>query len=91
MSQNCQTYFNNLAANAARFLKCVGPFWDIVYLSVKTVLQFLYFLRDPSKDRMLEWINIFNINNKKVEEKTMLHPFYNTEGIKVKINAKQFL
>ena len=26
MSQNRQTHFKNLAANAARFLKCVWPF-----------------------------------------------------------------
>ena len=30
MSQNGQTRFNNLAANAARFFKCAGPFWDII-------------------------------------------------------------
>ena len=30
MSQNGQTRFNNLAANAARFFNCVGPFWDII-------------------------------------------------------------
>ena len=34
-SQNCQIRFKNLAANkpanAARFLKCVWPFWDIVH------------------------------------------------------------
>ena len=29
MSQNGQTRFKNLAANAARFLKCAGPFYDI--------------------------------------------------------------
>ena len=26
-----QTHFKNLAANAARFLKCVWPFWDLMY------------------------------------------------------------
>ena len=31
MSQNRQTQFKNLAANAARFLKCVWPFWDIMH------------------------------------------------------------
>ena len=30
MSQNGQTNFKNLAANAARFLKFVSPFWDIM-------------------------------------------------------------
>ena len=29
-------YFKNLAANAARFWKCVWPFWDIMHLRVKT-------------------------------------------------------
>ena len=28
MSQNGKTHFKNLAANAARFLKCVLPFYD---------------------------------------------------------------
>ena len=28
-SQNGQTLFKNLAANAAMFLKFVGPFWDM--------------------------------------------------------------
>ena len=29
MLQNGQTYFKNLAAFAANFLKCVWPFYDI--------------------------------------------------------------
>ena len=29
MSQNDQTHFENLAANAVRFLKCVWPFYKI--------------------------------------------------------------
>ena len=29
MSQNGQTHFKNLAANAVRFLKNVWPFYDI--------------------------------------------------------------
>ena len=37
MSQNGQTHFKNLAANAARFLKIVWPFWDIMYERVKTI------------------------------------------------------
>ena len=28
MSQNGQTHIKNLTAFAARFLKCVWPFWD---------------------------------------------------------------
>ena len=35
MSQNGQTHFKTLAANAARFLKCVWPFWDIMHERVK--------------------------------------------------------
>ena len=35
MYQNEQTHFKNLAAFAARFLKCVRPFWDIIHQSVK--------------------------------------------------------
>ena len=31
MFQNGQTQFQNLAANAARSLKCVLPFWDIMH------------------------------------------------------------
>ena len=38
MSQNEQTHFKSLAANAARMLKCVWPFWDIVHWSVKGIL-----------------------------------------------------
>ena len=34
MSQNGQTHFKNLAAFAARFLKCVWPFWDIMHWRV---------------------------------------------------------
>ena len=29
-SENGQTHFKNLAAFAARFLKCVWPFWDVM-------------------------------------------------------------
>ena len=29
MAENDQTHFKNLAAFAARFLKCVWPFYDI--------------------------------------------------------------
>ena len=36
MSQNGQTHFKNLAAVAARFLKCVWPFWDIMQERVKS-------------------------------------------------------
>ena len=32
MAQNGQAHFKNLAANAARFLKFVWPFWDIMAL-----------------------------------------------------------
>ena len=31
MPQNGQTNFKNPAANAAKFLKFVWPFWDIVH------------------------------------------------------------
>ena len=31
MFQSGQTYFKNLAAFAARFLKCFWPFWDIMH------------------------------------------------------------
>ena len=31
MPQNGQTYFKNLAAFAARFLKYVCPFWDLMH------------------------------------------------------------
>ena len=34
MSQNGQMHFKNLAAFAARFLKCVCPSWDIMYQRV---------------------------------------------------------
>ena len=29
-SQNGQTHFKNLAGNAAKFLKFIWPFWDIM-------------------------------------------------------------
>ena len=35
MSQNGQAQFKNLAAFAARFLKCVWPFWEIMHQRVK--------------------------------------------------------
>ena len=35
MSKNGQTHFKNLAAFAARFLKCVWPFWGISHKRVK--------------------------------------------------------
>ena len=35
MSQNGQTHFKNLAANFARFINCVLPFWDIMHERVK--------------------------------------------------------
>ena len=34
MSHNGQAHFKNLAANAAKFLKCVWLFWDIMNWSV---------------------------------------------------------
>ena len=37
MSQNGQTHFKNLAAFAARFLKRVWPFWNIIHQRVKSV------------------------------------------------------
>ena len=41
MSQNGQAHFKNLAANAARFLECVWPFWDIMYEGVNTFMHML--------------------------------------------------
>ena len=38
MSENGQTHFKNLAANAARLLKCVWPFRDIMHLSFNETL-----------------------------------------------------
>ena len=37
MSQNGQTHFKNLTAFAARFLKCVWPFWDIMHKGAKAL------------------------------------------------------
>ena len=34
MFQNDQTHLKNLAANVARLLKFVWPFWDIMYYRV---------------------------------------------------------
>ena len=39
MSQNGQAHFKNLAANAATFLKCVWPFWDIMNLRFKIICK----------------------------------------------------
>ena len=39
MSQNGQTHFKNLAVNAARFLKCVSPFWGIMHYRVNPITQ----------------------------------------------------
>ena len=36
MSENDQTHFKNLAANAGKFLKYVLSFWDIMYLRAQT-------------------------------------------------------
>ena len=52
MSQNGQTHFKNLAANGARFLKCVWPFWDITHERVKSaviVTECITDQRDTSK------------------------------------------
>ena len=38
-SQNGQVHFKNLAAFAAIFLKCVWPFWDIMCLRIKNLLN----------------------------------------------------
>ena len=35
MSRNGQAQFENLAANASRFLRCVSPFWDVIHERVK--------------------------------------------------------
>ena len=43
MPQNGQTQSKNLAANAASFLKCVWPFWNIMHERVKKI-------------RLFEWI-----------------------------------
>ena len=45
MSQNGQTHFKNLAASAARFLKCIWPFWDIMDQRVKGIILNIYFVR----------------------------------------------
>ena len=37
MFENGQTRYKNLAANTARFLKCVWPFWDIMHSKVETL------------------------------------------------------
>ena len=42
MSQNGQTHFKNLAAFAARFLKCVQPFWDIMHERVNFAFSIDY-------------------------------------------------
>ena len=39
MFENGQTHFKNLAENAARFLKCVWPFWDIKGLTPLIIQQ----------------------------------------------------
>ena len=38
MSQNGLTHFKNLAANAARFLKNIRPFWDIMQERVNIMI-----------------------------------------------------
>ena len=38
---NGWTHFKNPGANAARFLKCVWPYWDIMHWRVKTQRYFL--------------------------------------------------
>ena len=44
MSQNGQTHFKNLAANAARFLKCFWLFWGNMHWRVKKTLWKLWIL-----------------------------------------------
>ena len=51
MSQNDQTHFKNLAANAERFLKSVWPFWDIMHWRVNAF-----------KDMSLKFSIIFILN-----------------------------
>ena len=38
MPQNGQKHFKNLAAFAAKFLKCVWTFWDVMHYRVKIIL-----------------------------------------------------
>ena len=57
MSQNGHTHFKNLAAFAARFLKCVWPFWDIMHQMVKSFFWQWYLKQfGPSN----EWIALSN-------------------------------
>ena len=39
-SQNGQTHLKNHAGNAARSLKCIWPFWDIMLERVKCWIKF---------------------------------------------------
>ena len=48
MSENGQTHFKNLAANAARLLKCVWPFRDIMHLSFNETLAVSQIFRTNS-------------------------------------------
>ena len=82
MSQNGQTYFKNLAANAARFLKCVWPFWDIMHWRVK--------LLDASAlahwDRQLV-LNVVGKTNKAAPNPGMI--WYLLNGMSAKKNIFQ--
>ena len=44
MSQNDQAHFKNLTAFAAKFLKCVWPFWDIMHERVKSLSRNVLFI-----------------------------------------------
>ena len=51
MSQNGQTHFKNLAANTARFLKCVWLFWDNIHLRVKDQKKLIQTKSKTSEDK----------------------------------------
>ena len=46
MSQKDQTYFKNPAANAAIFLNCVSPFWDIIDERAYESIRLTFSLRE---------------------------------------------
>ena len=61
MSQNGQTHFKNLSAFAARFLKCVWPFWDIMGETNHPKNRMNYLLMQISAYLCIKWEKIFHI------------------------------
>ena len=78
MPQIGQIYFKNLAANAARFLKCVWPFWDMHYRSKTENLLSTFIVKEVINGEILESFTKLLFRNKQVHFKNITFHFLET-------------